>query len=311
VTTTSPGTTGYYETASGTNTFRISRRMHTVSVPGTYPVNDGVITRIYFNAEDTTFIRTDPSPTTPINFWGWMKVVLDDPQAIVNSMNTAAPELPVPSEIVVPIATGTEGGLRYADFLTETFSTFIYFASTVLPLPVEFNYFTVEKQGDEALLSWETASEINNDYFDIIRSPDATYWVKIGQAKGAGTSNEPTSYQFIDRNPLIGTNYYRLLQVDFDGSETLLPIRSVAFETAKISLTTYPNPVSDVLYIAGLGDNRVSIAVLNALGQKVMLWSEFQSIEEITQVDMSHLPSGAYLVLIQSGSGMRTFKVAK
>ena len=311
VTTASPGTTGYYETASGTNTFRISRRMHTVSVPGIYPANDGVITRIYFNAEDTTFIRTDPSPTTPINFWGWMKVVLDDPQAIVNSMNTAAPELPVPSEIVVPIATGTEGGLRYADFLTESFSTFIYFAATILPLPVELTYFTATKDGDQSILNWGTASEQNNDYFDVLRSEDALNWVSIGTVQGQGSTAWPTAYEFTDTRPLSGINYYRLGQVDFDGTTTLLPIAAVEFGSPMAKVQIFPNPVKEELTITGLPNERVSVTITDAIGREVKTIHGVEVSGANYKLDMSGLINCAYIISIYGSSHFSSAKVIK
>lgn len=306
-----PGTTGYYEIADGTNTFRISRRMHTVEAPGNYPVNGGVITRVYFNAEDTTFIRTDPSPTTPINFSGWMKVVLDDPQAIVNSMNTAAPELPVPSEIVVPIATGTEGGLRYADFLTESFSTFIFFASTVIPLPVELTYFSVTKEGDKSNLDWKTASEQNNDYFDVLRSEDALNWTSIGTVQGQGSTVWPTTYKFTDSRPLAGINYYRLRQVDFDGTAALLPIASVEFDSPMVKVMFFPNPVREELTITGMPNERVSLTITDAIGREVRTLQGIEIDDASFKLDMSGLTNGAYIITIYGSSHFSSAKVMK
>ncbi len=83
-------------------------------------------------------------------------------------------------------------------------------------LPVELLYFYVEKATNGALLSWETATEINNDYFDVEWSTDGINFESIGQVQGAGTTTEVQSYEFLHDNPVNGNNYYRLKQMDFD-----------------------------------------------------------------------------------------------
>ena len=86
------------------------------------------------------------------------------------------------------------------------------------PLPVELLYFIAEVITNEHVrLEWETVSEINNERFDIQRSSDGKVWNIIGVVDGHGTTNESLKYQYDDRFPLFGFNYYRFRQVDFDG----------------------------------------------------------------------------------------------
>lgn len=95
---------------------------------------------------------------------------------------------------------------------------------TPIPLPVDFAYFKGERTTRMNLLSWITATELNNDYFILERSWDGVNWEKIAVMNGAGTSTTPVSYNFEDYDfELNRINYYRLTQVDNDGKHTVAP----------------------------------------------------------------------------------------
>lgn len=95
-------------------------------------------------------------------------------------------------------------------------------------LPIELLYFDgVQKLCKQNTLSWATATETNNDHFEIERSLDAINFKKIKEILGAINSLETKQYSFIDSNPELGINYYRLKQVDLDGSYKYAPIIDV------------------------------------------------------------------------------------
>lgn len=85
------------------------------------------------------------------------------------------------------------------------------------PLPIELLSFSVNAGAESVLISWETATETNNDFFTIERSGNLESWEILGYVDGAGNSNRPLSYSFTDNMPLEGISYYRLKQTDFDG----------------------------------------------------------------------------------------------
>ncbi|TZF81166.1 hypothetical protein FW774_19125 [Pedobacter sp. BS3] len=89
-------------------------------------------------------------------------------------------------------------------------------------LPVTLTSFTAKKQGTTALLNWQTASEQDNAYFDILRSQDGSNFSSIARVTGKGTTTEYSTYTFTDFNPQNGLNYYRLKQVDQNGNEKIL-----------------------------------------------------------------------------------------
>lgn len=95
-------------------------------------------------------------------------------------------------------------------------------------LPIELLYFTGEKLScGSNYIIWETASETNNDRFEIEHSNDAIDFIKIATIKGVGNSTSRIKYNFTDYNPSQEVNYYRLKQIDLDGSFIYSPIISI------------------------------------------------------------------------------------
>ena len=86
------------------------------------------------------------------------------------------------------------------------------------PLPVELTNFDVDCNTGEAIIEWTTQTEINNDYFEVQKSYDAINFFELTTVQGAGNSTAVNTYSVIDNNPSSGVNYYRLKQVDFDGT---------------------------------------------------------------------------------------------
>jgi len=88
-------------------------------------------------------------------------------------------------------------------------------------LPIELLYFSGDKQAcNQNLLAWATATESNNNYFQLERSINGVEFITLGKIPGAGTSLETKQYKYVDTKPESGLNYYRLTQVDYDGTAT-------------------------------------------------------------------------------------------
>lgn len=115
--------------------------------------------------------------------------------------------------------TGTAGTLRI-----DSLRIYAHIFST---LPVELLSFTGESVGEDVKLAWTTASELNNDHFEIWRSSDAVSWSEIGRVAGSGTTIVPHDYELWDQDPFIDINYYKLRQVDVDGTHEDSPAISV------------------------------------------------------------------------------------
>lgn len=138
----------------------------------------------------------------------------------------------------------SDGSFRYAGY---RISDFDIWCNT--PLPVELVDFHCESKPDNITLYWATATETNNQEFQLWRSPDAINWTKIITKPGAGTSSTPNMYWFIDYFPSTGTYYYKLIQKDYNGHEVSSDITSCSFvENAGIKITYY-NMLNQVVII--------------------------------------------------------------
>lgn len=179
-------------------------------------------------------------------------------------------------------------------------------------LPVELTAFTAEVLSDNTVsLDWETATEINSNYFTIERKSESdNVFQSIGTVEASGDASSVTFYTFIDDAPASGTNYYRLLQVDADGSFTYSNIISAYIPEAHEDIILYPNPVSDFLTITA-GCNKIeAIKIFNAAG--VMEYSKTGFDEECNvTVPVSNLHGGLYYLQVQYDERLSTKQFIK
>ncbi len=113
-------------------------------------------------------------------------------------------------------------------------------------LPVELIEYEVLEENGLTNIIWTTCSEINNDYFILERSEDLDSFEEIAQIEGAGNSNSVIEYSYVDYNSVSGQSYYRLTQIDFDGTATVYDVKEI-FHNSSIKsdpkVEIYPNPV--------------------------------------------------------------------
>lgn len=172
------------------------------------------------------------------------------------------------------------------------------------PLPVELLSFTAKIEKEIVVLDWTTASELGSDFFEVQRSTDGINYAAIGRVTAAGNSNVLRRYAFNDNQPLRGMNYYRLRQVDIDGTETYSPIRSVNFIPGRV--TVYPNPVAERVVHVSMpeSDEMMSISLLRADGSLVIEPVQAIFLSGNTEIRLSDaVRPGCYLLRMQSVSG--------
>ena len=170
--------------------------------------------------------------------------------------------------------------------------------------PVELVHFTGEKTDRGVKLSWATASEENNEGFEIERSNNGTDWSKIGYVRGNGNSLDLIEYAYLDETPIHGTNYYRLKQLDlptgqgdFDSQFEYSNVVSLIFINDKKEFALYPNPVQgDLNIINGKGQ----AIIYNILNQPI---KSFNIQYPAFNIDLSDLPKGQYILHIQQDNG--------
>lgn len=168
-------------------------------------------------------------------------------------------------------------------------------------LPVELIRFDAKAVEKQVNLTWETATEVNSDYFELQRSEDGKKWEQIGMVYSAGKSKNPNAYSFVDFKPQIGLNYYRMKMVDRDKTFAYSSIKAVTVVGKEINL--FPNPVSNTLYI----DSEVpttEILVFDVSGKQILSQKNEKGIKS---VDVSRLTPGGYLIKL----GNKSFHVIK
>lgn len=162
------------------------------------------------------------------------------------------------------------------------------------------DFFAKAKKESSIDLSWSTASEKQNSYFDIERSANGQDWTKIGTVKGHGTSSSENSYLFTDNAPLPHINYYRLKQVDFDGKFEYSTTVSINMGTFTKGFSIFPNPVADRLYFTS---NNLDIdGTLQVFDMKGVLLKTTQLIDY--QLDVHDLPVGLYQIRLIDRTGV-------
>ncbi len=186
------------------------------------------------------------------------------------------------------------------------------------PLPIELIDFQAKKtKGNNVLLSWQTATDLNNDYFALERSVDGRNWIELEKIKGAGNSTTTLDYNYVDTRPNQGQNYYRLCQFDFDGSreEFNEKIRRVNFEIRDIEFRLYPNPNrGNILTVELLAPQRgkYTLEILSSKGivaiDKIFV-VEDEFIAKQFELDLLNLKSGIYFVRLTNNQTTFTRKL--
>lgn len=183
-------------------------------------------------------------------------------------------------------------------------------------LPVELLSFSGEIIDNVTLLEWETATEINNDYFEVLHSLNGVEFEVVGIVDGNGNSNKLISYDFIHQSPFFGVNYYRLRQIDFDGEfeihESLRLVND--FVRRGIDVIVYPNPGSVEklrIRLSSDDDHTLINMSISDLSGKVYYKRSFKgrlNIDQPLEVGTPMTP-GVYLVEVSQGANLKREKL--
>ncbi len=191
--------------------------------------------------------------------------------------------------------------------LISSFSPFTFGSDEdINPLPVEWLYVRAKliTNGQETLVQWGTASEIDNDYFEVLRSQDGKNFTVIGIVD-AGTNSHGKDYSFIDENPFEGVTYYQIRQVDYDGTSSQTRIVSVnrVPEISKPWLTLFPNPTNhqDInLRIQSDRQGKTTLRIFNAIGEQVLTMTVdlTEGLNELNLRSLPYMSAGVYVVSV-------------
>jgi hypothetical protein len=187
------------------------------------------------------------------------------------------------------------------------------------PLPVELLSFTAVRKGDVAQLNWRTASEKNNDHFDVEVSTDGRSFSKFAVVAGSGTKTTPSDYDTTDPKLLsyhANQVYYRLKQVDKDGKEAFSPVRTLRVEVAGFSAFAFPNPLAQngtTIQIRTAEAGPAELTVYDATG-RLLLGVKTQlavGLNEVKLAEAGKLATGAYFLKVNQGPQHSLLKLVR
>ena len=184
----------------------------------------------------------------------------------------------------------TENGLNIYQWMLQYQRT-----TSVLPVILK-DYKAYKVNATQAMISWSTTDEINNQYFTIERSLNGSSFTEIGKIEA---KNQPHHYSFKDEHPVKGVNYYRLSQTDIDGSIKYFSILKLNFEAENKIFSLAPNPATSYIKINLERDENgpITIRLISNSGKLVKQWSFNKHTYGFNQdLEISSLSPGLYFI---------------
>ena len=180
------------------------------------------------------------------------------------------------------------------------------------PLPIELTNFNAECNNNKVAINWATASETNNDYFNIEKSNDAVSFNSIAKITGAGTTSVSHNYSYTDAGANAGEAYYRLKQTDFNGHTTTFNTISTECEQAANAIVSRYNSQTGSITIDIASDMAANYTVqlYDVLGKRIFS-RQFFADKGTTNysIDVSSIHSGIYFLSVENGSDRTTKKL--
>jgi hypothetical protein len=274
----------------------------------------------YPTAADNTPYPSSPNTVTNVNRFGadnsanvvdrFWQIDKDGPSGTANITFTATPaEVGAITALQAqrwdaianawedPIVTQTSGANSATVSSVTTFSPWTLSGNNS-PLPITLLTFFVNAVNTQAELEWTTASELNNDYYTILRSKDGIEFSEIGKVAAGKSPRSLQKYKFTDIHVFPGKSYYRLKQTDVDGNFEYSQIRMVNFAEFETALLAYPNPLFNEelsLDFQNLLDKPTTVAVYDIMG-KIIYNGVIEPGVRIHPIDLGFSPAGTYII---------------
>ncbi len=205
----------------------------------------------------------------------------------------------------IALVSTTTGGTTNASFASREHGNLanrpaLSVETTGLPVTLSGFRVTSDKEAVQpaALLEWSTTSELNCDYFEILRSSDALSWQAVARVESQLSSGNTGFYLFRDTAPLPGRSYYRLKIVDIDGSFSLSPMQDFKSD-AGIRTGIYPNPATAFVTLPYRIELIKKVTILDTYG-RLIYQNEALGSEK---VPLSGMAPGSYLLRVEQNEG--------
>ncbi len=296
--------TGYSATASGV-TFKIQIKASTTGV-----VMPNITIPIAFTSNAITNFGSKTFASNYITYGGTESYAFP-----TLNLNIVAPSSPVTIstswEDFVTVTMGDTGttatanDISFGSITGVTVSSTNGFTGTFLP--VKFISFTANAVGKDIVLNWATATEKNNDVFEVERSLDGINFTPIGTQKGANNSNNIRKYSYVDASK-VTTNvvYYRVKQVDYNKNNSYSNVAVVKMCNSKTVIAIFPNPANNTVNVVFTSYEKslTSITLSDNVGSVIKSFDVYPvKGENKYEVDVSEIPKGIYVInLVVAGN---------
>ncbi|WP_168797669.1 T9SS type A sorting domain-containing protein [Neolewinella litorea] len=171
-----------------------------------------------------------------------------------------------------------------------------FFVVSDAPAPVDWLDFRAVTKATGVELHWEVASETENDYFRVERSIDGTNWEALDEVAGNGTRNLYAAFSSLDRTPVPGSNFYRVAQVDFDGTVNYSAVVTATWEAPATGLSTFPNPFTNRLTVRSNAELPGQPRIFDLQGRDVSQQLNITVQGQQAILEVESLPVGVYVV---------------
>lgn len=244
----------------------------------------------------------------------WATHNLNDPTApswytidYVNGINNAVPPPTPRAKMSIFNASGHDAWSKtydpnWVDSGMNVYQWMLLNQRNAVVLPVRLSSYGAYPSGESDItISWTTSFENNNRYYILERSADAGSFSAIDSIPGTNQTNSH-SYSYTDNSPFPGTNFYRLSQVDMDGSRTYFSVLSVSLVAPVNVFRISPNPAKNTLQLELSHPEMGSLQLIlsDAQGRIVKRWNfQKQDILWRQSIDISYMPQGAYTLQLQ------------
>ncbi|MCS7027195.1 MAG: T9SS type A sorting domain-containing protein [Bacteroidia bacterium] len=292
----------YLQTSAGSYNDLQVRRYH-------YTANNGVGIRLVYQLSSPS-VGTNP---TTIGFR--MPTAEENPNSLTLNRIYRWSSMLGWEFIATSVSCTSLGSPICTNSAQTTFSSWSLGNDSNAQLPITLLSFKAERTyltSPEVRLTWQTAQEINNKGFEIEFSPDLKEFTKIAFADGAGSTNIPKNYTLNINNPLAG--YYRLKQIDFDGSYEYSPVAFVEKAQNYTQISLYPNPIAEVIHLDGLEPNqKYAFKIQNVQGQLIQHTegTQEQASQNLSQIFKNQKTGVYFIQIIGGGKPITTLKVVK
>ncbi len=179
-------------------------------------------------------------------------------------------------------------------------------------LPVKLVSFKAKNYNGVVKISWQTASEENNDFFTVSRTTDGENYTSVATIPGAGTTGKLSSYEFEDVSPLEGKSYYMLTQTDFDGKTESFSTVEVEVEASPVGFSIYPNPlVGNVLNVSISNPEEGSVEIRDMRGNPIIAKVVHNGDSNFKLNLSNNLQAGVYYIHYKTATTVKVERFVK